>query len=376
MIKVIGKTFTWIVISLVVIEIGLQLAHLVAKSHALPTETTWFSGTTRVLALGDSNTYGLYLEKSLSYPAQLETIWNKTHPEKKIQVINLGYPGTSSTTLRENLPKILATFKPDIVLLLAGFNDRWNPDFRSDAGARKSTSPLTYIKKHSRLYKLFYIYTRRNIDDAGFKEGSSQRNATVDEQAYIQKQMNMSMEQIIKLHKEANIQNPQYQQLQKLILELAEQHKKNAAAVQPNNPGAISELEKRSLVYNDVQFTLGIPRIYGVPESLEYLEDNLTHMHSVLNQQGIKLYLLTYGSSWGLYQPANTEIKRIADLHNLPLISSTDKLFQLCQGKSPCDEYFFGDYHPNAAGYQIIAEDLASFLDTESIATPLPQANN
>jgi lysophospholipase L1-like esterase len=373
MIKVIGKIFIWIFTSLAITEIGLQLAHLVVKSNALPPEASWFSGKTRVLALGDSNTYGFYLESSLSYPSQLENIWNTNHPDKKIQVINLGYPGTSSTTLRDNLPKIISTLKPDIVLLLVGFNDRWNPEHNAEFSS--GSNPLDYIKTHSRIYKLFYIYTRRNINDADFKYGASHQDSNLlsgEEQKYIESQMKLPVTELAKLYAEADSKNPKFVQLQKIIIEIARQRKLNTGKPETE----MSDLEKRSIVYNGVQFTLGIPQVYGVPESVEYLEGNITRMQSILSQHGVKLYLLTYGSSWGWYQTVNTEIRRIAQLHDIPVVSSTDKLFALCHNQPPCDEYFFGDYHPKARGYQIIAEDLATFLNTESLPTVPHTVNN
>lgn len=374
MTKTTGKILLWIFIHIAIIEAGLQFIHFVAKSNALPPETQWFSGKTRVLALGDSNTYGFYLEKSLAYPTQLENIWNTNHPDKPIQVINMGYPGTSSTTLRDNLPKIISTLKPDIVLLLIGLEDRWNPDHTANTSS--STNPLDFIKTHSRIYKLVYLYTRRNINDADFKFGSSHRDTNVlsdEEQKYIESQMQLPLTEIAKLYAEADNKNPQFQKLQKLINEIFELRKKNAGKpdVAANDPG------KRSIVYNGVQFTLGMPQVYGAPESIEYLESNIGSIQSTLNQHGVKLYLLTYGSNHGWYQTVNTEIHRIAQLHNIPVVSSTDKLFALCHSKLPCDEYFFGDYHPKAKGYQVIAEDLATFLNTKPLsAAPQNTVNN
>ena len=53
--------------------------------------------------MGDSNTYGLYLDKKDAYPKQLETIWNATHKNNPIEVINLGYPGSNSSDTRSKI---------------------------------------------------------------------------------------------------------------------------------------------------------------------------------------------------------------------------------------------------------------------------------
>src|SRR5690242_17306033 len=50
------------------------------------------TGGRRVVALGDSNTYGLYLAHDQAYPQQLEHLWNESH-RQHVEVLNMGYPG-------------------------------------------------------------------------------------------------------------------------------------------------------------------------------------------------------------------------------------------------------------------------------------------
>ncbi|MEZ5493345.1 MAG: hypothetical protein R3E61_01880 [Pseudomonadales bacterium] len=78
------------------------------------------SWTTRVLALGDSNTYGLYLKAEEAWPAQLEQSWNSAHPQSPIEVLNLGFPATNSFRVLDNLPVLLDKLSPDIVLYYGG----------------------------------------------------------------------------------------------------------------------------------------------------------------------------------------------------------------------------------------------------------------
>jgi len=63
------------------------------------------------------------LQENESYPAQLEKLWNERNPERPIEVLNLGYPGTNSFRIAENLDQVLSNFKPEVVLLTVGVND-------------------------------------------------------------------------------------------------------------------------------------------------------------------------------------------------------------------------------------------------------------
>lgn len=79
----------------------------------------------RVLAVGDSNTFGLFLPEEDAWPAQLQRLTVGEQPP--LEVVNVGYPGTNSFRVLANLPELLAQFSPDIVLLMVGFNDFWTP---------------------------------------------------------------------------------------------------------------------------------------------------------------------------------------------------------------------------------------------------------
>ena len=77
--------------------------------------------TKTILALGDSFTYGLFLETGDSYPAQLRHLLRDKH-EVRWNVDVVGRPGHSPMMLHMDIDAILQTSQPDLVLLLAGFN--------------------------------------------------------------------------------------------------------------------------------------------------------------------------------------------------------------------------------------------------------------
>ena len=95
-----------LLLGLVVLELGLQAAAflVVGADRRLP--DSWLTGNRRVVCLGDSNTYGIYLRtRAEAYPQQLETLWNARAGAPRIEVLNLGYPGTNTSRLRRDFPR-------------------------------------------------------------------------------------------------------------------------------------------------------------------------------------------------------------------------------------------------------------------------------
>lgn len=76
----------------------------------------------RVLALGDSWTYGMESgdPASRSYPAQLQTVMDDKLGKGRYQVVNRGKPGLTSRHLAASLSAQLAELDPEMVLVMVG----------------------------------------------------------------------------------------------------------------------------------------------------------------------------------------------------------------------------------------------------------------
>ena len=80
-------------------------------------------GTFRVVALGESSTFGWGVDPDESYPRRLEALLRARHPGMRIEVINLGVCGYSSFQGRILLDRDALAFEPDVVTLSYGSND-------------------------------------------------------------------------------------------------------------------------------------------------------------------------------------------------------------------------------------------------------------
>lgn len=76
------------------------------------------SERTRIMAIGDSFTYGLGVRLSDTYPAQLERLLGDRY-----EVLNVGLPGLNSTQVLRLLEKMTPELKPDLIIYGMCLND-------------------------------------------------------------------------------------------------------------------------------------------------------------------------------------------------------------------------------------------------------------
>jgi lysophospholipase L1-like esterase len=156
-----AKRLLWlpvlVLVYLLVAEAGLQIAaFFVRRATRAELPAAWVTGQLRVLCLGDSHTYGLWVERSQAYPQQLEAVWNERGLSPKLEVVNVGVPGTNSSRVLRELPQMLETLDPDTLIVLVGGNDFWTlPVPLDDSPPRES-----FLQRHSLLYRLYYLFKR------------------------------------------------------------------------------------------------------------------------------------------------------------------------------------------------------------------------
>ena len=121
----IGLASGGLLIAVLALEALLQLGAFAVRQTGRDRPGDWLTSNVRVLALGDSNTFGIRLDEDQAYPSRLEALWNADVGEPRIEVVNLGYPSTNSSGLLVNAERMLDAFAPHVVLVQVGANDFW-----------------------------------------------------------------------------------------------------------------------------------------------------------------------------------------------------------------------------------------------------------
>ena len=146
------RALLFVLLVALVAEGFLRAASLFARDRA----SAWRPGAqVRVLAVGDSHTFGTNVADEESYPAQLQRLLDEARPGR-FSVVNLGVPGMSSTQVRRRLAANVARYDPDLVIVWCGVNDYWNTAEMDDAGASWAAG-VESLALRSRLYRFVRV---------------------------------------------------------------------------------------------------------------------------------------------------------------------------------------------------------------------------
>jgi lysophospholipase L1-like esterase len=282
------------VIGCLALEAVLQVAAFGLRLTLPSASRTWVQGHRRVLCLGDSSTYGLYMKKPAdAYPQQLERIWNARGLQPPIEVLNAGYPGTNSSRLRTNFRPMLEEVRPDVVIVMIGANDYWTVRVPIDEARPWTTVAWDFVRQHSRLYRFIFMALR----------GVDRRQFDMPDQR------------------------------------------------------AISAQPERPVRYGDVEFSFGWQQAHRQRDHDEQLIANLTAIADEARRFNTHLLFLTYPSKEWNYGDGGRLTRIAAQSAGVPLVDM-EKVFEPLCPKEPCPELFFKDHHPTAKGYQLMAETL------------------
>jgi lysophospholipase L1-like esterase len=99
-------------------------------------------GAIRVIAAGNSSTFGWGVSDEETYPAQLARRLEAHFPGRPIEVMNAGVPGFTSYQGLRILSRDLLPRRPDFVVLAFGFNDSRRAATSDSAFARARARPV------------------------------------------------------------------------------------------------------------------------------------------------------------------------------------------------------------------------------------------
>jgi len=104
--------------------------------------------TFRIVALGDSVTFGHRLH--FTYPALLQArLEHRPECRARIEVINAGVPGYQTRHIRDRLDEDVRPLRPDLLLVLAGWNDLYSDNPASPAKRLDPQSPFNRVLRVS-----------------------------------------------------------------------------------------------------------------------------------------------------------------------------------------------------------------------------------
>lgn len=290
-----------IALGLGILELGLRgAAWYTQKETRSELPIAWVTGNLRILCLGDSVTYGIIVPRDQSYPAQLEALWNERVETPKVEVLNLGFPGTNSSRLVRDLPRLLDTFSPDIAIVMVGVNDFWTVPFPLDGDSIDRPS-RGFLERNLLIFKLYYLLRRGRIG-------------------------------------------------RDLEIEL--------------DPEDSLDRGDHTARFGDQVFEMGFTKISRpeLRGDWDSLRANLRTLVTQAEAADTKLYLMSYPARHRFYRAANPALRQVAEETNTPLIDLTAVFEPLCPERE-CPRFLLDDHHhPNAAGNGVIAEAIGDRL--------------
>ncbi len=147
-----GKAALACALFLVLIEVLLRLGTFFVYD---PSAKGWRpDASIRILAVGDSHTYGGTVPKGQEYPAQLQRFLDEAAPGV-YSVLNVGIPGMNTSQVRNRLPLHLARWNPDLVLLWCGVNNTYNQLERANPSPLQRLDAFAW---RARVYRLARVW--------------------------------------------------------------------------------------------------------------------------------------------------------------------------------------------------------------------------
>lgn len=255
-------------------------------------------GVYRIVALGDSCTFGFGVNEGDTYPERLQSEVERLCPSCAWEVINLGVPGYSSEQGRVLAQKWLPILKPQTVVIAYGTNDWWK---------REHSDEEEMARMRSTSYRLIFFLKKSAIIKAGaLLLGSLLKNESANSTNMVER-----------------VSPTRYKQNIKQIAKIAE-----------NNGASVILLDNN----------------FYVPYGTEALRE-----------------LATENSDYHLVDAVEILAKALQDpqalIRRFPISTANSiRQYRSVITKRPMFLVMVDPVHPNAVGFQLIAEELARVI--------------
>jgi lysophospholipase L1-like esterase len=315
------------------LEGGLRLA-----AKFVPGSRAGDPGRSDILCQGDSFTFGLFLPPDAAYPARLGQLL-RAGGNADTRVVNAAIPSKPTWILKQELRADLRTWKPRVVLLLAGINDHWR--VRPADHAVETSGPA---RQPWRIVKTWH-WIRNRLRGNG-PEGAPDEAPAQDEAL-------------------AQAEPP------------APDNDVDPSLV--SNWIPTSAVEQRPSVKPGVQVVRMRDRggklrpfeiLAGAPEPEEFaawIEEDLTTAVQIAREEGVVPVLLSYPAVSGHFEDVNRALERTAKRTGTLFI---DLRPEFRQGAALVghDALFFPDMHTTAKGTEVMARVVLGELVEHGLA--------
>ena len=291
----VGLVVFGVVLGFAVLEGALQLGSVALRASGQELRTRWSTSDHRILFVGDSNTYGLYLDdRTQAFPDRMAAIWNADAGLPRVESINLGYPGTNSWRIRRELPHMLEELRPEIVVVMVGVNDQWTIRLPMEDPPGIWQRALEIVKLHSRVYLLAHMLR---------------------------------------------------QSLAPAVVQVASEPVQNQSGMQG---------EKVTMRLRGAEFSMGWRKGPATANYERNLDRNLKKIAETCQRFGVTPVFATYPSEVAAYGTANKHIRRAAVRIPVALVDTHPAFARVCPVE-PCPKFLYADHHPTARGHEIVA---------------------
>ena len=225
--------------SLIILEIGIRAGGFIFSSLQEYRNKVSIrrNGSYKIMCLGESTT-------ARQYPGPLEEILNKRNIGISFSVIDKGIVGTNTFIILSQLKQNLDIYKPDMVIVMAGYNDVGIKYYEDIPEA------TTWVFQHCSVYRfirLIYMHIVKKLkeqDIRGLGRVNPKKSATLSDLRSCHEKAEESLKKDIMLHTQ---NDTHYLELgwayknQNKLLEAEESFKK-AIELNPKNDNAYFEL--------------------------------------------------------------------------------------------------------------------------------------
>jgi len=389
-----------ILVSFVLLEVSLRIVGIaysqrMLESHPIKKRPDTFA----ILCLGDSFTKGVGAPQGRDYPAQLEGLFQKQYPGKKLQVLNRGVVTSNTAEILEKFDEDVNEVNPDMIILLGGGANLWNVygygKHLDRNGWKERLNDLLYQVKTFKLIKLFLLDCRNEM--RGFLKSdvsTSVKSKKSSEAARWENQGRKCQregryDEAISWYKKQIESDPQVEDGYKNLIDVYDLTKDKKARRQvarklvelnPDHAGLkgfapwvrdedipfIRKYERKSPVAGDI---LRSREDYEDPDKFRqevklWVAHDIEEMIRRAQRRGIKVILQNYPSYDGItpksrYGTVNDALREVAGKNSV-LFVDHERLFEQLFLKGERKEDYFepAKVHCNERGYGVMAKNI------------------